>query len=62
MKNEELLKIKIENVIKANNLRLLKRYEREWIEKATYLNLINYFYYRYFTNEFELFIIKSKQN
>jgi len=40
-----------------NNL-LLKRSERLWVEQNEYLNAFNYWYYRYFTNNFVMFCIK----
>lgn len=34
-----------------------KRAERKWIQENPWINITNYWYYRYFTNEFENFLV-----
>ena len=50
--NDSLVKL-----TKAEQRRRLKSLERQWIELNPEINAINYFYYRYFTNDFEKFLI-----
>ena len=38
---------------------LLARAKRMWIEQTHKIHLLNYWYYRYFTNEFILFCIQN---
>lgn len=52
--NKALLKLD-----KATNNLLLAKARRKWIESNSKINLLNYFYYRYLTNEFELWLLKS---
>ena len=60
------MSIRLANTInktnKAINNRKIKTMERIWIQNTTKLNLLNYWYYRYFTNEFEIHIINSIEN
>ena len=42
---------------KAENRRILRRAERVWIQNTPKINVLNYWWYRYFTNEFELYIL-----
>ena len=46
----------------SHNKLLLTRYTRQWIEKNDKINVLNYFYYRYFTNSFELFLVNLLEN
>ena len=62
MYDEELkehLKKKLKKVEKENDHRLIKTIEREWVEHSTYLTVLNFLYYRYFTNRFLLYVIKK---
>jgi len=40
---------------------IINRAEREWIEANPYINAFNYWYYRYFTNDFEIFILSKDE-
>ena len=42
---------------KAQDRRRLKNMERLWVQDISKINVLNYWYYRYFTNEFELYIL-----
>lgn len=64
MSNQEKVKrittalLKLE---KAMNNSILKKVERKWIQKNPRINLLNYFYYRYLTNSFELSLLRTKK-
>ena len=42
---------------KARNKRRLRTAERIWIQNTPEIHALNYWYYRWFTNEFELYIL-----
>ena len=42
------------------NKLLIKTIERLWVEWDEKLNIFNYWWYRYFTNEFEEYRLKTK--
>ncbi len=43
--------------ITKGSVRLLKnKIERMWIEDNTYINIVNYWWYRYFTNGFRNYL------
>ncbi len=42
---------------KKQNLLSLKRATRMWVEQTFKIHALNYWYYRWFTNEFELFLM-----
>ena len=42
-----------------SKVRVLCTLERKWVEDSKKLHLFNYWFYRYFTNEFELYLIKE---
>lgn len=44
----------------ATNKNLINTMVRLWIEWDKKIHALNYLYYRYFTNEFELFCLKTK--
>lgn len=56
MNKKELKKI-IKKLNKAENKLLLTTMEKDWILANPKLNILNYWWYRYFTNEFERYII-----
>ena len=39
------------------NKRKIATLERIWIQRNVHINRLNYWYYRRFTNEFELFLL-----
>lgn len=44
---------------KAIDYKRLKTIERKWIQYTPKINIFNYWWYRYFTNELELYILDS---
>lgn len=46
---------------KAEDRRRLKTMERIWVKDTPKLHTLNYWWYRYFTNEFELYILDAIQ-
>ncbi len=59
-RNTELMD-KIRNDLRrTSNLLALKRATRIWIQEDLRIHALNYWYYRWFTNEFELFLIRSQ--
>jgi len=61
--NKVIINYKINKAIrkldKSINKRLIAKAKRLWIQNNKHLNLFNYYYYRYFTDEFELYLIKN---
>ncbi|MFW6230075.1 MAG: hypothetical protein ACOC4L_03740 [Halanaerobium sp.] len=55
--NNDILLKSFNNLNKSQTKRLLKYYERKWIENNKNINVFNYWYYRYFTNKFIKFLI-----
>jgi len=58
-------KIQIVNQIRKKQQRasdrlVLARAVTRWIRSDPKINLLNYWYYRYMTNQFELFILKEE--
>jgi len=51
----------LKSVNLSENRLNIKRWERLWVENTFKLNIVTYWYYRYFTNEFELFIINNRE-
>ncbi len=51
----------IEKVNKAEDSLRLKAIERMWIQDTPKIHVLNYWYYRYFTNELELYILDAIQ-
>jgi hypothetical protein len=49
------------NLNKAEDRRRLKAMERIWIQDTPKIHALNYWWYRYFTNEFELYILDAIQ-
>lgn len=43
----------------AQNKRILAHAKRRWVEDTQKLHALNYWYYRWFTNEFELYILTT---
>ena len=43
---------------KAHERNLINTMERWWVESDKKLDALNYWYHRYFTNEFELFCLR----
>ena len=62
MKSKEKIK-RLSNSIgklnKAEDNRRLKTMERIWVQDTPKLHILNYWYYRWFTNEFELYILDA---
>ncbi len=48
-----------ESLRKTHDRLVLKKATRMWIEGSFKIHALNYWYYRWFTNEFELFLINS---
>jgi len=46
---------------RAEDRRRLKTIERLWIQDTPKIHIFNYWYYRYFTNELELYILDAIQ-
>lgn len=46
---------------KAEDRRRLKAMERIWIQDTPKIHALNYLWYRYFTNEFELYILDAQK-
>lgn len=49
----------LQSVNKAEDQRRLKAMERFWIQDTPKVHALNYWFYRYFTNEFELYILDA---
>jgi len=45
---------------RAENRRKLKYAERVWVEETPKINILNYVWYRYFTNDFINFILSER--
>jgi len=45
--------------MKSTNKLIIARWTRIWIEQNKDINILNYCYYRYFTNRFELFLLNN---
>ena len=43
----------------THNKLVLKRATRMWVEQNFKIHALNYWYYRWFTNEFELFLTSA---
>ena len=56
-KNKERIIKSIKKVQKSEKRLKIKKLETLWIQQDSKIHLLNYLYYRYFTNEFELFVI-----
>ncbi len=54
------VKKSILNLNKAENRHKLKQAERIWIEHTPKINVLNYLWYRYFTNDFIHFILSEE--
>lgn len=50
---------KLKSVQRAEQNRILKTAERMWVESNPKIHLLNYWWFRYFTNQFELFLINN---
>ena len=61
--NDKTMRIikSLEELNKATNYCKLKKAERIWIQNNSKINLLNYFYYRYLTNEFEIYILNMEE-
>lgn len=46
---------------KAIDKRRIATMERMWVQDTPKINILNYWYYRYFTNEFILYILDAIQ-
>ena len=49
-----------ENLSNQEAKLIIKMFEQSWVEDTPYLNTLNYWYYRYFTNKFSLYLLKYK--
>jgi len=49
----------MEKVDKAKDRRRIKTMERFWVRDNSKINLLNYIFYRYLTNKFELYILDA---
>jgi len=58
-KKKRLLKSS-DKLNKTTQQLVLARATRIWVQKTPKIHALNYWYYRYFTNEFELFILLEK--
>ena len=63
MRNNKLKRVKssTSTLQKAINKRILAKAVRQWVETTPKIHALNYLYYRYFTNEFELFLINRSE-
>ncbi len=61
MKPIKRISSSIIKVNKAEDRRRLKTIERIWIQDTPKIHVLNYWYYRYFTNELELYILDAIQ-
>lgn len=50
-----------ERLIEVVNKRKLATATRKWIQEDKNIHALNYWYYRWFTNRFELYLINSHQ-
>ncbi len=46
---------------KAEDKRRLNTIQRLWVQDTPKINILNYWFYRYFTNELELYILDAIQ-
>lgn len=46
---------------KSTDKRKLATATRQWVESTPKLHALNYLYYRFFTSEFELFLINKSE-
>ena len=46
----------------AEDIRLLRGTEREWVEDTPKIHVLNYWWYRYFTNELLIYVLKKYKN
>jgi len=53
------LSISLNKLNKATEKRMLRTMERLWIQATPKLHAFNYWYYRYFTSEFELYLLNT---
>ena len=44
---------------KAQNKRILATAQRMWVEEDKKIHALNYLYYRYLTNRFELYLVSK---
>ncbi len=59
--------IKVPKNVKQSMIRLMKstrklklaKAMRQWVERTPHIHALNYWYYRWFTNDFELFLIDN---
>lgn len=60
MNNKKRIFNSFEKLRKATDKNLIATMERIWVENTPEIHLLNYWYYRYFTNEFEIYCIRTK--
>ncbi len=51
----------LKRVSNAEDNKRIKLTERKWVEDTPKINDFNFWYYRYFTNELELYILKKQE-
>lgn len=60
--NLQLLKLAVafNKLKKAKKKNIIAKAERKWIEANPNLNILNYHYHRYLTNEFETYLLTQR--
>ena len=58
-RNKRRITVSSLNLHKAQNKRKLAWAMRRWVEDTKKIHALNYWYYRWFTNEFELYILNT---
>lgn len=59
MNKKQIIIKSLKKLEETENKLKLTRARRKWIEQDKRINLLNYFFYRYLTNDFELYLINN---
>ncbi len=59
METKQRLLNSLRRVDEAIENRRIKTMERFWVQDTPKLHLFNYWFYRYFTNQFEIYILDA---
>lgn len=62
VRNKRRIFVSIIHLKKAQDKRILAWAMRKWVEDTKKIHALNYWYYRWFTNDFELYILNSLMN